>query len=87
LFPVGRIIGNRDFASGYSIYSKPGTKKKPGEVCSFEGGYTSGGEQLILSEKAVFGKRIYDAKDWTEFRDAVNAQLSFVEEPVIFQVK
>jgi hypothetical protein len=73
--------------AGYSVYSKPESKEKPGESCSFNGGYTINGNQLTLSEKARYGKRIYDAKDWPQFRDAVNAQLSFIEEPVILQGK
>jgi len=72
---------------GFSIYSKPETKSKPGEVCSFEGGYMLNGNQLALNEKATFGKRIYDAKDWSQFRETVNAQNSFMEHPVILQVK
>jgi transglutaminase-like putative cysteine protease len=73
--------------AGYSIYSKPESKQKPGEVCSFTGGYSLDGNQLVLTEKASFGKRIYDAKDWPQFRDAVNAQISFIEEPVIFSIR
>ena len=71
---------------GFTLYSTPDTKKIPGNICSYDGGYTINGNQLILNEKAVFGKRIYDAKDWPQFRDAVNAQESFMEEPVILYI-
>jgi hypothetical protein len=70
---------------GVMMISKPGTKKTTG-ICSFDGGYEFKGSVLTLYEKAVFGKRIYDAKEWPQFRDAVIAQNSFIEEPVILQV-
>lgn len=72
---------------GCSIYSQPESKQKTGDVCSFNGGYTLNGDILTLNEKAIFGKRIYEAKDWPQFRETVNAQLSFIEEPVILVVK
>jgi hypothetical protein len=72
---------------GFSLYFQPESKRKSGDVCSFEGGYEIKDNQLKLKERVVFGKRIYDAKEWPQFRDAVSAQNSFIETPVIFQVK
>ena len=71
---------------GITLISKPGTKKTTGTVCSFDGGYELKKNVLTLNEKATFGKRIYDAKDWPQFREAVIAQNSFIEEPVILQI-
>ncbi len=62
-------------------------KNKPGSVCSFSGGYQLSGNILTLSEKIVLGKRIYDSADWPEFRETVNAQNSYAEQPVIFQIQ
>ena len=72
---------------GVTLISKPGTKKTTGAICSFDGGYELKGSVLTLNEKAVFSKRIYDAKDWPQFRETVIAQNSFIEEPVIFKTK
>lgn len=63
----------------------PESKANPGNVCSFNGGYTLDGNILHLTEKIVLGKRIYDATDWPQYRDAVNSQNYFSEEPVVFR--
>ena len=63
----------------------PDPKQKKGSVCSFDGGYTVNGNVLHLKEKISLGKRIYDAKEWPEFRDAVIAQQSFIDNHVVFQ--
>ncbi len=65
----------------------PEKQEKPGSVCSFSGGYELKGNILTLKEKIILGKRIYDAKDWPEFRDAVSAQNSFIDGHIIFQVQ
>jgi hypothetical protein len=72
--------------AGVNLVSKPGTKKPTGKICSLEGGYEMNGNVLTLNEKAVFGKRIYDAQDWPQFRETVIAQNFFIEQPVILQV-
>lgn len=63
----------------------PESISNPGNVCSFSGGYSLDGNVLHLTEKVVLGKRIYDAADWPEFRDAVSAQNTFSDEPVVFK--
>jgi hypothetical protein len=65
----------------------PDDKNKTGAVCSFTGGYRLNGNVITLNEKIVLGKRVYDAADWPEFRDAVNAQNYYAEQPVIFQIQ
>jgi len=45
-------------------------KETAGTICSFDGGYELKNNILTLNEKATFGKRIYDAKDWPQFREA-----------------
>jgi hypothetical protein len=71
---------------GAKLDSRPATKKTIGTVCSFDGGYELKGNVLTLKEKAVFGKRIYEANEWPQFRDAVMAQNTFIDEPVILRV-
>jgi len=65
----------------------PETKKMTGDICSFKGGYDWKEHTLSLNEKIILGKRIYDAKDWPEFRDAVTAQNSFTNDPVVFFIQ
>jgi hypothetical protein len=69
-----------------SIYL-PETKNTSGNVCSFHGGYNWKDRTLMLNEKIILGKRIYDAKDWPEFRDAVISQNSFADDPVVFRIQ
>lgn len=54
-----------------------------GTAVSFDGGYTLNGNTLTYNVKAVYGKRLYEAADWPEFRQAVEAQNRFAEQPVI----
>jgi hypothetical protein len=65
----------------------PESKVKQGNTCSFLGGYNMEGSAIHLSEKIIMGKRVYEASDWPQFRDAVNAQNSFGDEPVMFRIK
>jgi len=65
----------------------PDDQNKQGAICSFSGGYQLNGNILSLHEKIILGKRIYDAADWPEFREVVNAQNSYAEQPVIFQIR
>jgi hypothetical protein len=65
----------------------PVVKNNKGDICSFHGGYDWKDHTLILNAKIVLGKRIYDAKDWPEFRDAVISQTSFANDPVVFRVQ
>jgi hypothetical protein len=65
----------------------PETKNTTGDVCSFQGGYDWKDHTLTLNEKIVLGKRIYDAKNWPEFRDAVISQGSFADDPVVIHLQ
>jgi hypothetical protein len=65
-----------------SIYL-PEAKTASGDVCSFNGGYDWKDHTLNLNEKISLGKRIYDAKNWPEFRDAVVAQSAFADDAVV----
>jgi len=66
-----------------SVAFMPESAKVEGESVQFEGGYLLDGKKLILSEKAVFGKRIYETSDWSDFRTAVDAQNRLANEPII----
>jgi hypothetical protein len=63
----------------------PEARTQTGNICSFDGRYNLEGNVLHLTEKVTLGKRIYDAADWPQYRDAVGAQVYCAEEPVIFR--
>jgi hypothetical protein len=69
------------------IISIPEGKKKEGNICSFEGKYSLNGTDLSLNATTFLGKRVYEARDWPEFRDAVAAQNAMADEPVILQIQ
>ena len=52
-------------------------------AASFGCGFQLNGTQLTFGEQAVFGKRIYEAKDWTAFRASAMAQIKVAKTPVI----
>ena len=56
-----------------------------GTAASYRGGYSLTNGSIIFSAKAIFGKRIYEAQDWPEFKAAVDAQNRFAEQPVIIE--
>ena len=57
-----------------------------GTTASYQGGYTLKDGSVNFSGKAIFSKRVYEAADWPEFRDAVDAQNRFAEQPVIVEL-
>jgi hypothetical protein len=73
-------------ANSKSVYL-PETKTNTGSVCSFFGGYSWKDNSVILNEKTILGKRIYDPGDWPEFRDAVVSQNFFANDPVVVSIK
>ena len=52
-------------------------------AASFGCGFQLDGNKLIFGEQAVFGKRVYEAKDWLPFRASAMAQLKVAKTPVI----
>lgn len=65
----------------------PDSSSSDGPGASFEGGYALGSGKLILNEKAVFKKRVYEPEDWESFREAVASQNKYAEEPIILRIK
>ena len=55
---------------------------------SFEGGYkiSKSANALMVNEKVILNKRIYEKEDWSAFRKAVSAQKKFSKEPVILSI-
>lgn len=64
----------------------PEAIQNTGDVVSYQGGYSVVNGSLIFSGKSIFGKRLYDAQDWSQFRAAVDAQNGFAEQSVIVEL-
>ncbi|MFH1159368.1 MAG: DUF3857 and transglutaminase domain-containing protein [bacterium] len=65
----------------------PANAENQGKSTSFRGGYQLNGNLLMFTEKAILGKRIYDAKEWPDFKAVVEAQNRFAAQPVIFTLQ
>jgi hypothetical protein len=64
----------------------PKAVDKQGTAASFKGGYTVTPEAVVFSAKSMFGKRLYEAGDWPEFRSAVESQNKFAEQAVVIEL-
>ena len=70
---------------GYKVHSKlPEATPVNGKAVSYNGGYTMQGNTLTFEQKASYGKRVYEASDWPDFRNAVLLQNSFSATELIF---
>jgi hypothetical protein len=69
-----------------NVVCLPSAEKQDGKAASFNGGYELKGNTLSFSGTARFGKRVYEASEWPEFRSAVDGQNKFADEPVIFNM-
>lgn len=75
------VEGAKEF--GY----KPHVDSVSGSGADFQGGYSLEGQKLTFQERVSLKKRVYEAKDWPSFRDAVEAQKMFFNRPVILKIK
>jgi hypothetical protein len=76
-----------ELPQGLTAVRIPEKVSREGKAASFTGGYALQGNQLAFSAKAVYGKRIYEAADWPEFRSAVEGQNRFAEQGVILNTQ
>ena len=65
----------------------PKDEKVKSSSVTFQGGYDIEGNTIVFEQKASFGKRVYDADEWTPFRKAVDAQKKFAAENIIINVE
>ena len=71
--------------SGFTSQSPlPERQKVDGKSVTYDGGYTLQGNSLTFEQKASYGKRVYEASDWSDFRNAVMAQQNFSLYELIF---
>ena len=69
--------------SGY-LYSKGKVQlNSPGDAVSSEGQLIQQGQNLEFSFTGKYNKRIYEPRDWESFRNAVDNQNYFAENPVV----
>ena len=69
------------------IISVPESSSGNGSGAAFQGGYKRDGNVISFSLNAVYPKRIYQASDWSSFRDAVAFQNKLAESPLIIKVR
>lgn len=70
--------------SGYSLKSGACSIEKPGNAVSFSGKVAQSGKNVLVEHRLSLGKRVYDASDWDEFREAVNAQKGLADATLVF---
>ncbi len=66
-----------------SVNYLPEVENSDGSGASFSGGYKLKGNKLMLNEKVVLKKRIYQPEDWESYRQAVLAQKKLAKEKII----
>ncbi len=72
---------------GYALASESGKVSVPGDVASFEGEYDVRKDKLVYEQRISLGKRVYEAGDWTQFRNAVDGYKSFAAKTFVFEKK
>ena len=72
--------------AGKKVTRMPEPENREGTVASFRGGYSFTNGSVIFAGKALYGKRVYEAQEWPEFKAAVDAQNRFSEQPVIVEL-
>ena len=72
--------------SGCKAGRVPASTSTGGNYISYKAGYSLNGNILEFTSKAVFGKRIYEASDWPEFKAGVEAQNKFSEKAVVIEL-
>lgn len=63
----------------------PTAEKVCSQYVSFDGGYHLDGNKLLFNETISLGKRVYEAEEWPEYRQAVLNQKHFAEEKIILK--
>lgn len=72
---------------GYVMTSDAEEADVQGNIASFNGEMKQKDSKLIVRQSISLGKRVYEAEDWTEFRNAVNAYKGFASKTLVFEKK
>ena len=70
--------------SGYTRVSTPKAQEFVTPSISFKGGYTVGYNMVTFTETISLGKRIYEASEWPAYRNAVQSQRYYMDNPVVY---
>lgn len=62
---------------GYQMISETKTETKKSDVADFQGSLIQEGNVIKLRQELTLKKRVYEANDWSGFRNAVNAYKEF----------
>lgn len=73
--------------TGYQMVQASRADEKQSNVADFSGSLKQEGNQLLIHQNLALKKRVYEAKDWPDFRSTVNAYKSFAHENLIFKTK
>lgn len=65
----------------------PQSETVKSEYVNYQGGYAQSGKILTFEQTASYGKRVYEANEWSDFRKAVEAQKKFSTEHVVVKTK
>lgn len=70
--------------SGYTRVSTPDSRQFVTPSISFKGGYTIGYNMVTFTENISLGKRVYEASEWPAYRNAVQSQRYYIDNPVVY---
>lgn len=72
---------------GYKMLQENKEDEKNSPIASFSGYVKQNENQIEVLQKLTLRKRIYKAEDWPDFRQAVSAHKSFLNEQLILEKK
>ena len=62
---------------GYVMETAPRSDSMTGVAADFKGSLTSSGGKMVLHQRLALKKRVYEAADWDNFREAVDTHKSY----------
>jgi hypothetical protein len=65
------------------VLNLPEEKTVTSDYVNYDGKYTVDKRIITFSQTASYGKRVYEADEWTPFKDAVKSQQDFSNEAII----
>ena len=71
--------------AGYKMVQEAATVSAEGSVAHASGTLSQTGNKLRAERKISLGKRVYEAADWGEFREAVNAYKAIANNMMVFE--
>lgn len=72
---------------GYKMLQANQENEKKSHVADFSGYRRQENNQLHIHQELTLKKRVYEATDWPDFREALNIHKTFADEQLIFELK